>query len=164
MKNSTIVWIAIVALLILGLAWHLIAGGASPAPAASGATATSTTTTTQAAIPGDNLTLGQDANATVGKYLIGYNGMTLYTYAPDTAGISNCTGSCATTWPPYAVTSTDNLVAESPISGTIGTLTRAGGSIQVTYNGHPLYFYSGDTQSEDTNGQGIGGVWYVAQP
>jgi predicted lipoprotein with Yx(FWY)xxD motif len=119
---------------------------------------------TNADIPGNNLTLGQDSNPTLGAYLVAYNGMTLYTNTNDSAGVSNCTGTCATTWPPYTVTSTANLVAEYPISGAIGTLVRADGSIQVTYNAHPLYFYSGDSANGDINGRGQGGVWTLAKP
>jgi predicted lipoprotein with Yx(FWY)xxD motif len=148
MKTSTIVWLVIAIVIIGGAAWWL-----------------STPRSASGAVPGDNLTLGQDSNTQVGKFLIGYNGMTLYTYAPDTAGVSNCTGACAQNWPPYAVTSTANLVGESPLdSAKIGTLTRADGSTQITYGGRPLYFYIGDSKSGDTNGQGVGGVWYVAQP
>jgi predicted lipoprotein with Yx(FWY)xxD motif len=116
------------------------------------------------AVPGDNLTLGEGSDPALGTYLAGYNGMTLYSYAPDTAGVSNCSGGCAANWPPYVVTSTANLVAESPIAGTVGTLTRADGSTQVTYNGVPLYFYIKDAQPGDETGQGVGGVWYVVKP
>lgn len=167
MKTSTILWIVVGVIVIVGGAWWLTAAAPvapTPAPEGGAASTTTTTTTTVGAIPGDNLTLGQDANASVGTYLIGYNGMTLYTYSPDTAGVSTCTGSCAVNWPPYTVTSTANLVAESPVSGTIATLTRADGSTQVTYNGHPLYFYVGDKADGDTNGQGVGGVWFAAKP
>ena len=90
--------------------------------------------------------------------------MTLYTYSPDTTGVSNCTDSCAANWPPYVVTSAANLVAESLIGGTLATLTRTDGSTQVTYNGHPLYFYIQDKNSGDVKGQGVGGVWYAAKP
>lgn len=158
MKNSTIAWIVIVVVLVAASMWYF----SSPSPAQPTSTTGVATTTT--AVPGDNLTLGQDSNTSVGRYLIGYNGMTLYTYAPDASGVSNCTGACATNWPPYVVTSTDNLVGEYPISGTIATLTRADGSVQVTYNGHPLYFYVGDSASGDVKGQGVGGVWYAAKP
>ncbi len=122
----------------------------------------SATSTVQ--IPGDNLTLGQTASAGVGTYLVAYNGMTLYTYALDATNVSNCTGGCAVAWPPYLVTSTKNLVAEYPLKGMIGTITRGDGSTQITYNGRPLYFFKGDTAPNQVNGQGIGGVWYAAKP
>lgn len=156
MKTSSVVWIIVALVIIAGALWW----GTMPKRAAAPAPETATTT---AAIPGDNLTLGQDSSATVGSYLIAYNGMTLYTYSSDTAGVSNCSGSCAKNWPPYTITSTANLVAESPIAGAITTITRADGTTQVAYNGQPLYFYSGDTSSNDTKGQGLDG-FHVAKP
>jgi predicted lipoprotein with Yx(FWY)xxD motif len=163
MKTSTIVTIVVIVLVVLGLGWWLAQpkSALEPGPVEQGASAGATTSE---AVPGDNLTLGQNSDAKLGNYVIGYNGMTLYTYAPDTDGTSHCTGACATAWPPYVVTSTDNLVAESPLSGTVGTLARADGTQQVTYNGHPLYFYAKDAQSGDTTGQGVGGVWFVVKP
>jgi predicted lipoprotein with Yx(FWY)xxD motif len=112
-----------------------------------------------------NLLLGADTSATLGKYLIGSNGMTLYHYTPDKPGVSNCTGQCAAAWPPYTVTSTDVLKnIQAGITGKVGSITRADGTIQVTYNGSPLYFYGGDNSPGDTSGQGIGNVWYVVKP
>ncbi|MBU6321604.1 MAG: hypothetical protein KGI78_02230 [Patescibacteria group bacterium] len=170
MRTSTIVWSIVVLLIIGGVVWWIVGSAAprtAPAPQTNAGVATSTAMTASStpAIPGANLTLGQDKNAKVGSFLIGYNGMTLYTYAKDAAGVSNCTGQCAANWPPYVVTSTDNLVGESPLdSAKIGTLRRADGSTQVTYGGKPLYFYAGDSASGDTAGEGVGGVWHVAKP
>ena len=113
---------------------------------------------------GQNLILGINTSAALGTYLSAYNGMTVYTYAPDTAGVSNCTGACAANWPPYTVASAADINVSSATAGTVGTITRADGSLQVTYNGHPLYFYIKDTAPGQTNGQGIGGVWYVVTP
>jgi len=128
-------------------------------------TATSTEDMTDTtSVPGDNLTLGTDASDELGTYLVAWNGMTLYTYSPDTAGVSNCSGQCAVNWPPYIVTSTDTLVGESPIAGKISTITRTDGSMQITYNDAPLYFYIKDTNPGDTVGQAVGGVWYVVKP
>jgi len=95
-----------------------------------------------------------------GSFLVDAKGMTLYLYTKDSAGTSVCTGGCANNWPPLTVTG-------QPSAGTgvtaslIGTITRADGSTQVTYNGHPLYYYKNDSAAGDKNGQGIGGVWYV---
>jgi predicted lipoprotein with Yx(FWY)xxD motif len=117
-------------------------------------------------IIGSNLALGTDSNAAVGTHLIGYNGMALYTYAPDkqSPGKSACTGGCAANWPPYIVGPEDNVAqVKAGVSGKVDTIIRADGKIQVTYNGNPLYFYIKDTPSA-TNGQGIGGVWFVVKP
>lgn len=113
-----------------------------------------------------NLVLGISANQALGTYLSAYNGMTVYTYAPDkqAPGASKCTGGCAAIWPPYTVTSASNIHVSAATPGKVGTITRADGALQVTYNGQPLYFYAKDTSTGDTLGQGVGGVWFVIKP
>ena len=86
-------------------------------------------------------------------------GFTLYWFAPDTATKSNCNGGCAQIWPPVKGPAT----AGTGITGKLSTITRADGSTQATYNGHPLYAYTGDTAPGQANGNGInasGGVWH----
>jgi predicted lipoprotein with Yx(FWY)xxD motif len=86
-------------------------------------------------------------------------GFTLYWFAPDTSTTSKCTGSCATYWPPVKAPATKG----SGVTGTLGTITRSDGSTQVTYNGHPLYTYVGDTAPGENKGNGqnlSGGKWY----
>lgn len=119
----------------------------------------------EGSIIGANLALGTDSNAKLGKYLIGYTGMTVYTYSKDSVGTTTCYGQCATNWPPYIVGAEDNLTQlQSGVSGQVGTITRADGTLQMTYNGMPLYFYVGDKTSSDVSGNGLGGVWHVAKP
>lgn len=111
-----------------------------------------------------NLLLGTNSTTTLGKYLIGYNGMTLYSYAKDTATSSECMGECIFTWEAYTVRSVDVLKnIQAGATGTIGLITTSDGGIQVTYNGHPLYFYTKDTKSGDTVGNGVGGKWSVVK-
>ena len=153
MKTSTVVWIIVIVLIVIGGIWWWSAS----TPAATTTVTTPVATSTSPNIPGDNLTLGENSSSSFGNYLVAYNGMTLYTFANDSSGVSNCTGTCATEWPPYIVTSTANLVAESPIAGTLGTLTRADGSMQVTYKGAPLYFFASDTAPGQVSGNGVGG-------
>src|SRR3984893_2634123 len=86
-------------------------------------------------------------------------GKTLYWFAPDTSTTSNCTGSCATYWPPV----TGPVTAGSGVTGTLGTLSRSDGTMQATYDGHPLYTYVGDTAAGQAKGNGLnlsGGLWY----
>ena len=118
-----------------------------------------------AAIIGANLALGTDSNAALGTYLIAYNGMTLYTFSKDTTSASTCYDTCASNWPPYIVSPTDNIQQlQAGVSGTVSTTVRTDGQLQLTYNAHPLYFYIKDTKSGDTAGQAVGGVWYVVKP
>jgi len=86
-------------------------------------------------------------------------GFTLYSFAPDTATTSKCTGACAQIWPPV----TGPAAAGQGVTGTLGTITRSGGSKQATYNGHPLYTYTADTGPGQAKGNGLnvdGGVWH----
>jgi predicted lipoprotein with Yx(FWY)xxD motif len=101
----------------------------------------------------------------VGDYLVAnLGGKTLYTFANDTEGVSNCSGDCAEAWPPFTVGENVQLVGGAGAEGELGTIARDDGEIQVTYNGMPLYFYAEDAASGDTNGQGVGDVWFVAAP
>jgi len=168
-------WIwAIIVIVVLAGAWYWWSTqGASSAPANSSATTTAQPGAASPAQAGSssgensvsqNLALGLNSDARLGQYLIASNGMTVYTYAKDSAGKSNCTGTCAVNWPPYTVPAGTTLNLQAGVTGAISTITRAGGSTQVTYNGRPLYFYAKDTKPGDTTGQGIGGVWYVVKP
>jgi predicted lipoprotein with Yx(FWY)xxD motif len=97
-----------------------------------------------------------------GSFLVAANGMTLYHYGADSSGVSNCTGGCASTWPPYTVSGT--LTASAGINGSLSTITRADGTKQLAYKGQALYYYAGDSKVGDTNGNGIGGVWFIVNP
>lgn len=112
-----------------------------------------------------NLLLGTDVNKTLGAHLIGSNGKTLYTYDADTDGTSHCTGVCAENWPPYLVPNASALTnLQSGVTGTASTTTRTDGSLQVTYNGKPLYFYKNDTSTSPVAGNGVKGVWHIVKP
>jgi predicted lipoprotein with Yx(FWY)xxD motif len=98
----------------------------------------------------------------LGDFLAGANGMTLYIYTKDIPGVSNCTGGCLANWPPLVATG--DLLAAPGIPGKLAFITRADGTTQATYNGMPLYYFSGDKAPGDTTGQGVGGVWYMMSP
>ena len=86
-------------------------------------------------------------------------GMTLYWFVPDTSTASRCTGSCATYWPPLI----GPVAAGSGVTGMLATITRPGGAVQVTYDGHPLYTYAGDSAPGQAKGNGLnvsGGLWW----
>ena len=90
--------------------------------------------------------------------LVNAKGFTLYWFVPDTPTRSNCNGSCAAYWPPLK-----GPVTVSPgVAGRFGTIKRSDGSLQGTYNGHPLYTYVGDSAPGKASGNGLnlnGGVW-----
>lgn len=103
-------------------------------------------------------------SAELGDFLVAANGMTLYTFANDEEGVSNCVDDCAENWPPLTIPAGDRLVAGEGISGELGTINRDEETLQVTYNGMPLYFWKDDVAPGDTTGQGRGDVWFVAAP
>ncbi len=91
--------------------------------------------------------------------LVNARGFTLYWFAPDTPTKSNCNGSCAAYWPPVK----GPVTAAAGVSGRLGTVRRADGSVQATYNGHPLYTYIGDSGPGKASGNGVnlnGGIWH----
>ena len=113
----------------------------------------------------DSSTVQLATNPTLGQILTDSNGMTLYVFAKDSAGVSNCTGGCLAAWPALTVSAGTMPTAGSGVTGTLGTITRSdNGALQVTYNGKPLYHFASDSAPGDTSGQGVGGVWSVASP
>ena len=83
------------------------------------------------------------------------NGMTVYVFDKDTGGTPTCYDACAKTWPPYLAKG-----GEQRGEGW-ATVKRKGGSMQWTYGGKPLYFYSSDKKKGDKTGDGVGGVWHA---
>jgi predicted lipoprotein with Yx(FWY)xxD motif len=94
----------------------------------------------------------------LGDVLAGENGMTLYTFKKDAAGVSNCNDDCAKNWPPLAAT------AEDKADGAYSIITRADGSLQWAKDGMALYFWVKDAKPGDTTGHGVKEVWEVAKP
>lgn len=103
-------------------------------------------------------------SAKLGNYLVGKNGMTLYRYTKDADGVSNCSGDCATNWPPYVFTSEMSISNPEGVKGKIGIIARGNGVTQMTYNGAPLYFFAKDTNKGDVTGQNVGKVWFIVKP
>ena len=156
MKTSTTVWIVVIIVIILGGAWWYYSSS-SMTPAT---TTTTTTTSTTTVAP----VVSVGSNATLGAILVAANGMTLYTYNKDTAGVSNCTGQCLAAWPAYSPAQGASLTAGAGATGTLATITRSdNGATQLTYNGMPLYFFAQDTAAGDATGQNVGG-FTVVQP
>jgi len=135
--GMTAAGLTVAALVLFGLA---VAGASSPAPA--------TTTVLK------TTTIGGTTVLTNAK------GITLYSFAPDTPTTSKCYGSCAALWPPV----TGSAAAGSGLPGKVGTIKRTDGSEQLTYNGHPLYTYVGDSAPGQATGNNLnlnGGLWLV---
>ncbi len=116
--------------------------------------------------PGSSAATVATRTGALGSHLTDGSGRTLYLFVNDTAGRSVCNGSCATIWSPLTTTGTPRAGSGADASK-LGTTIRDDGSTQVTYNGHPLYYFKEDSAAGDTNGQGVngsGGLWWVVSP
>ena len=131
--------VSVLALVLFGVA--LASAGEAPAAAAGG---------------GVTLKTAEIGGVTV---LTNATGLTLYWFAPDTPAASACTGSCTAYWPPV----TGSPEAGPGVTGKLGTINRPDGTVQATYDGHPLYTYIGDSGPRQARGNNLdlnGGLWY----
>ncbi len=106
-----------------------------------------------------SLSLAAQANPTIASngVLASKDGKTLYTFTKDAAGKSNCSGGCATAWPPF-------IVANPALAGgEFSIVMRDDGAQQWAFKGQPLYFFAGDTKPGEMNGEASGGVWFVVK-
>ena len=106
------------------------------------------------------------ANSSRGQILVDSSGRTLYLFEADRAAASSCYDACIGVWP--AVVTTGQPVAGPGVNASLlSTTKRKDGTLEVVYNGHPLYYFSGDKKSGDVTGQGLssfGAAWYVVSP
>ncbi|MGH3210927.1 MAG: COG4315 family predicted lipoprotein [Trebonia sp.] len=106
------------------------------------------------------------ASSAGSTFLTDGSGRAVYLWAKDTSNMSACTGACAAAWPP--VTPTGSVtVSGSAKASDLGTITRSDGTKQVTYDGHPLYYFVGDSGSGMASGQGsdnFGAKWWLVAP
>ena len=157
----------VVALIALAAAGALAAGcggngpsygGSGGGPYGSGGSPTGTAPSGVATVAATSTKLGQ--------ILVDGNGRTLYLFQKDQPDQSACAGGCASAWPPDQSSGTPK--AGSPVQASLlGTIKRSDGTTQVTYNHHPLYYYSGDSGAGQQNGQGLNAfdaLWYVVAP
>jgi predicted lipoprotein with Yx(FWY)xxD motif len=132
----------------------------------SSSTATATPSASPAASPAASGATIAVATSKVGQILVDGNGMTVYLFVVDTSTTSNCYTSCATIWPPVLTTGAPQAGAGANAS-LLGSTTRTDGKVEVTYAGHPLYYFVQDKAAGDTTGQGVngfGGLWWVVSP
>jgi predicted lipoprotein with Yx(FWY)xxD motif len=137
-------WVGAVSVLALALLGVAVANAAGPPPSSAAGNARVTLKT-----------------GTIGgvRVLTNAHGLTLYWFAPDTPTMSKCSGSCAAYWPPVL----GRPEAGPGVTGTLGTVLRDGRAVQATYDGHPLYTYTGDNGPGQANGNNLdlnGGLWY----
>jgi predicted lipoprotein with Yx(FWY)xxD motif len=138
------------------------AAAAAPAAASS---SSSTTSASSSATSASAVTVGT-TKGSAGTYLTGAGGRALYLWVPDKNGKSVCSGACASAWPPLIATGAPK--ASSGVDASkLGTTTRSDGTKQVTYAGHPLYYFIADKSAGQTTGQGnnsFGAPWWLVAP
>jgi predicted lipoprotein with Yx(FWY)xxD motif len=148
-----------IALIAAGCGSSSTGGANSSGPYGSAATASPPIAATEAAEVAV-------ADSPLGPILVDGGGRTLYLFQKDTSTTSTCEGDCASFWPPLATTSKP-LAGKGVLASKLGTTERTDGKTEVTYNGHPLYYYAGDRTAGDTTGQGLdlfGAEWNVLSP
>jgi predicted lipoprotein with Yx(FWY)xxD motif len=147
--------------------------GALAAACSSSGTATGGAATSHPPPPVRSAAAGQGGSAAAvsvhavsgieGGALVGSNGRTLYLFEADNRGGSACSGACASAWPPVLATGMPHAAAGAK-QELLGTIKRPDGSMQVTYNGHPLYYFTGDSAAGSAKGEGVkafGAEWYA---
>jgi len=141
--------VGVVALVVAGCGGGSSGSSSSSSGSSGSHTATSSTLTAK--------------STSLGTILMTGSGRTLYLFGKDTGPKSMCSGACAANWPPFTATKKPT-VSGGASSADISLIRRSDGKMQVAYNGHPLYFYSGDSSSGQTNGQGLsafGAQWWT---
>ncbi len=152
---------------MIGAALFVAACGSSNTTSSSASSAaaspSTSSTVSRASATGTAVAL---TKGSAGVYLTGASGRALYLWVADSGGKSSCSGACAQAWPPLLTKSTP-IASHGVKSGDLGTITRSDGTKQVTYNGHPLYYFAGDTGAASTTGQGsdsFGAKWWLVAP
>ena len=148
MKSRLLIAGAIVGTLLVAACGSSSSSTGSPSPAAARAT------------------IAVATNSKLGQILVDAKGITVYLFVKDSGTSSTCYKSCAQIWPPV-LTSGPPQAGTGATASLLGTTTRTDGKLEVTYAGHPLYYFVSDKQPGDATGQGIdnfGGLWWVLTP
>ncbi len=141
-------------------------GGSSGSAGTQGSGTQSTGASTKAAGATSQVAEVGTHSGALGTFLTDASGRTLYLFAADHGDTSTCTGGCVSAWPPLMTTGSPTPTGQVK-ANLLGTLGSGGGRRQVTYNGHPLYYFAGDTSSGETKGEGVNGFgakWWVVSP
>lgn len=105
-------------------------------------------------------------NSSLGQILVDGSGRTLYLFEADMTASSSCYNACVGVWP-AAVTAGSPVAGQGVNASLLGTTKRKDGALELVYNGHPLYYFTGDKKSGDVTGQGLnsfGAAWYLVSP
>ena len=151
------------------LAVALLAAAACSSGSSSGSTSTSSSASPSAAAPASSAassTVITTKTSSGGSFLTNGAGRAVYLFMADSSGKSTCDGACAAAWPPVIATGQPTAAGAAQASD-LSTITRSDGTKQVTYDGHPLYYFQGDTGPGTDKGQGLNGfgaLWWLVAP
>jgi predicted lipoprotein with Yx(FWY)xxD motif len=141
-------------------------GGTSSTPAATSSSAPAASSSAPAATAASTSSTGiTTAKSSIGTVLTTAQGFTIYWFAIDTPNKSNCSAQCAAFWPPLKGSPT--MASGASLTGKFGTIKRADGTSQATYEGHPLYLFKEDLRPGQVNGNKLntaGGLWWASTP
>jgi predicted lipoprotein with Yx(FWY)xxD motif len=155
------------ATLALKIGGPLAAAGILAAACSSGGSSSSSSSAPAPSSGGTTSTATVDVHTSNGtSFLTDSAGRSLYLFGSDTSTKSTCSGACATAWPPLTA-KTAPTAGSGATASDLGTISRSDGTKQVTYGGHPLYYFSGDKSAGQTNGEGLtafGASWYLLAP
>jgi predicted lipoprotein with Yx(FWY)xxD motif len=121
---------------------------------------------TPAKSPSGSALVNSASTASLGNLSVGPNGHTLYEFKKDTGAASACSGACASEWPPLTTSGKLTSSGDVPMAS-LKTVKRDDGKLQVTLDGHPLYYFAGDSAPGQANGQGLddfGASWWALSP
>jgi predicted lipoprotein with Yx(FWY)xxD motif len=159
MRNRWLAASVLAAAAVVGLSACGSSSSTTPSSSSTSAPAAAPSSTSSASASSDMAAGIKTATANGRVVLIDSAGFTLYWYTPDSATASMCTGSCATAWPPLL--GTPSFASGVSLTGKLGTIKRANGELQATYDGHPLYLFKSDTSAGMAVGNKVGNVWWI---
>jgi predicted lipoprotein with Yx(FWY)xxD motif len=150
---------------LIGVALLLAACGSSSSSSTTGAAAGTSPSSSSSSAPGTGVKVTTAKNS-LGTYLTAVSGRALYVWLADSNDKSSCNGACAAAWPPL-LTQAAPTASGGAVAADLGLITRSDGTKQVTYKGHPLYYYVGDPGPGTTTGNGsnqFGAKWWLISP
>jgi predicted lipoprotein with Yx(FWY)xxD motif len=142
----------------------IVTTSTTPVVTTTSTTSSATSTTSTSSVTSSAaLSIEIQNSSSLGSYLTNGTGWTLYLFTKDTpnTGNSSCYGTCQTFWPPLYGNSSTLVLPAGLNASAFGTIKRTDGTSQITYEGWPLYYYSGDHAAGQTNGQNKSGTWFV---
>jgi predicted lipoprotein with Yx(FWY)xxD motif len=166
MRSKLFVTNALTLITLVAAACGSAAPSASVSPSPSPAPTPSASPSASPSPVATGTTIAVATNARLGKVLVDGKGKTVYLFVADKGKASTCYSSCATYWPPVLTTGTPQAGTGAKQS-LLGTTRRSDGKVEVTYAGHPLYYFLQDKKAGDTTGQGVNGfgaLWWVMNP